>query len=352
MNSRERMLAAINHQPVDRVPTDIWATPEVFAKIHAHFGGPDVDIREHLGIDGFSGTGPTYIGPEIPMHADGATENMWGMRHIANNYSNGVYRVQSFYPLAAAQTIDDLEKYRWPSADWYDYSGMHEVALKRHGTRLVQCGYMAPFLFHNLLRGLELSLMDPFEDAAFTHHLIGRICDFFYEHHRRMFEACRGLIDVAQVTDDLGTQAGPMISVETYNIFYRPHHQRFMKLCREFNIKVFHHDDGACRPFIPGLIEDGINILNPIQWRCPGMDVAALKKDFGKQICFHGGVDNQVTLPHGSVEDVRAEVRHLIDTLASDKTGFILAPCHNFQMVTPMENILAMYDEARRYGTF
>ena len=351
MTPRLRMLAAINHQPLDRIPTDFWATPEVFEKLQAHFG-PGVDIRDPLGIDGFAGTGPTYIGPAVPTHTDGTTENMWGMRHTKVHYGAGTYNEQIFWPLAHARTIDDLEKFRWPTADWYDYSTMHADVLPRHAKRAVQCGYMAPFLLHNLLRGLELSLMDPFEDPEFTHHLINRICDFYYDHHRRMFEACKGLIDVAQVTDDLGTQSGPMISLETYNTFYRPHHQRFIKLCREFNIKVFHHDDGAIRPFIPGLIDDGIDILNPIQWRCPGMEVTALKKDFGHKLCFHGGVDNQETLPHGTPDQVRAEVRHLIDTLASDKTGFILAPCHNFQAITPIENILAMYDEARTYGTF
>jgi len=345
------MLAAINHQPLDRVPLDIWATPEVFQKLQAHFGS-NADIYDSLSIDGFATVNAAYVGPALPTHSDGATENMWGMRHIKVNYGTGSYNEQCFFPLAHARTIDDLEKYRWPSTDWFDYSGMRMDAAAKHSQRLVMCGYMAPFYFHNLLRGLEQSLMDPIEDPEFTHHLLGRICDFFYEHHRRMFEACRGLIDVAQVTDDLGTQTGPMISLDTYRSFYRPHHQRFINLCHEFNIKVFHHDDGAIRSFLPDLVADGINILNPIQWRCPGMALAGLKKDFGQKICFHGGVDNQETLPHGTPDQVRAEVRLLIDTLASDRTGYILAPCHNLQPVTPIENILAMYDEARAYGVF
>jgi len=214
----------------------------------------------------------------------------------------------------------------------------------------VQCGYMAPFYFHNLLRGLEQSLIDPLLDPEFTHYLVGRISDFFYAQHRRMFESCEGLIDVAQVTDDLGSQTGPLISMELYKEFYAPHHKRFIDLCHEFGVKVFHHDDGSCRPFLPLLMEMGIDILNPIQWTCPGMDMKELKAEFGRKICFHGAIENQRILPFGTPEEVRAEVRHCIDALASDGTGYILAPCHNLQVVSPVENIIAMYDEAWKYG--
>ena len=94
----------------------------------------------------------------------------------------------------------------------------------------------------------------------------------------------------------------------------------------------------------------GIDILNPIQWTCPGMDMAELKREYGGHLCFHGGVENQRILPFGTPDEVRAEVRHCIDALAGDGTGYILAPCHNLQVVSPVENILAMYDEAWNYG--
>jgi uroporphyrinogen decarboxylase len=209
---------------------------------------------------------------------------------------------------------------------------------------------MAPFYFHNLLRGLEQSLLDPLLEPELTHEIVTRISDFFYEYHRRVFEACEGLIDVAQVTDDLGSQTGPLISMDLYREFYAPQHKRFIDLCHNFGIKVFHHDDGSCRLFLPLLVEMGIDILNPIQWTCPGMDMESLKAEFGRKICFHGAVENQRILPFGTPDEVRAEVRHCLDALASDGTGYILAPCHNLQVNTPVENIIALYDEAWRYG--
>lgn len=349
MNSRERILAAINRQPVDRIPTDIWATGEVWAKLRRHFG-ENADLYAQLHLDGFAWVGADYIGPALPEMPKGESADFWGMRHRRTPHEGGAYDEQYFCPLASAQTIDDLKQYAWPQADWFDYSKMRAKAAEGHKTHAVQCGYMAPFYLHNLLRGLEQSLVDPLLDAEFTHYLVGRISDFFYEQHRRMFQACQGLIDVAQVTDDLGSQTGPLISMELYKEFYAPHHKRFIDLCHEFGIKVFHHDDGSCRPFLPLLVEMGIDILNPIQWTCPGMDMAELKSAFGKNICFHGAIENQRILPFGTPEEVRAEVRHCMDALASDGTGYILASCHNLQVVSPVENIIAMYDEAWKYG--
>ena len=349
MNSRERMLAAINRQPVDRIPTDMWATGEVWAKLRNHFG-ENADIYELFHLDGFAGVGPEYIGPPLPVMPAGESVDFWGIRTKQVPHDGGVYAEQSFSPLASAQSIDDLNVFPWPSADWFDYSKVRAKAEEYGKIRAVQSGYMAPFYYHNLLRGLEQSLVDPLLDPEFTHFLVGRIADFFYDHHRRIYEACDGLIDVAQVTDDLGSQSGPLISLELYKEFYAPHHKRFIDLCHEFGIKVFHHDDGSCRPFLPGLVEMGIDILNPVQWSCPGMDMVELKAEFGKRICFHGAIENQRILPFGTPAEVRAEVRHCIDALASDGTGYILAPCHNLQVITPVENIIAMYDEAWRYG--
>jgi len=349
MNSRERMLAAINHQRPDRIPTDIWATPETWAKLRRHFG-ETADLRSILHIDGFAWAAPKYIGPELPPVGVGETINYWQIRDKAINYGGGEYSETSQSPLASAQTIDDLEAFPWPRREWFDFSVMAEPLRQGQQKQATQVGYQAPFYYHNQLRGLEQSLIDPLVDPEFTHHLLGRLTDSFLSIHRGMFEACGHLLDVTQVTDDYGMQTGPMISMETFGAFYKPCLKKMIDLAKEFGIKVFHHDDGAMRAFLPELIELGIDILNPVQWRCPGMECDGLKRDFGKKICFHGGIDNQQTLPFGTASDVRKEVRAVIDALAGDGTGYIFAPCHNIQVVSPVENVIAMYDEAWKYG--
>jgi len=110
---------------------------------------------------------------------------------------------------------------------------------------------------------------------------------------------------------------------------------------------VFHHDDGAIFSLIPDLIDMGIDVLNPIQWRCKGMDRRAIGAQFGAKLCFHGGVDNQYTLPFGTADDVREEVAYNLRTLGCTGTGYIIAPCHNIQANTSIENILALYQAPR-----
>jgi uroporphyrinogen decarboxylase len=186
MNSRERMLAAINRQPIDRIPTDIWATDEVWAKLGQLFGDRS-DTMAALHIDGMGYPNPVYVGPPMPAMPEGESANFWGMRHKLVPHGGGAYSEQYFYPLAAAQIIRDLDDYAWPTTDWFDYSGMKREAAAARRDRAVQCGYMAPFYYHNLLRGLELSLEDVLLEPELTHGIVGRIGDFFHAHHRRMF---------------------------------------------------------------------------------------------------------------------------------------------------------------------
>jgi len=125
--------------------------------------------------------------------------------------------------------------------------------------------------------------------------------------------------------------------------------KRMVDLVHEAGAFVFHHSDDAIRRIIPTMIDIGIDVLNPIQWRCKGMDRKALKRDFGGKLIFHGGVDNQQTLAFGSVEDVESEVIENLSVLGQGG-GYILAPCHNIQTVSPPENIVAMYETGYEYG--
>jgi uroporphyrinogen decarboxylase len=120
-------------------------------------------------------------------------------------------------------------------------------------------------------------------------------------------------------------------------------------LSHQFGAKVYHHDDGAIRPLIPELLEIGVDLLNPVQWRCKGMDREGLARDFGDRVVFHGAVDNQHTLPFGTPEDVRQQVRENIEIFGGGK-GYVVAPCHNLQANTPTENVVAMYAAVEEFG--
>ena len=346
MNHRDRILAAVNHQPVDEFPTDIWAVPELWAKLEQHFDTQDrMEIYDHLGIDGIMFIGPEYIGPE-PKKEEVYFENEWGFGYSLQEYQGGEYYEQTYFPLAEAETIDDLKAYQWPDPDWYDYDAIKKQAAK-YSERAICSGYYCMFYYHNQLRGLEEFFMDPAIRPEFTRYLLDRLEEFFYEYHRRSFEAAADVIDLTQVTDDFGSQSSLLISPRTFDKVYRPYIQKAIDLAKSYDIQVFHHDDGDIRKLLPRLVEMGMDVLNPIQWRCGDWDLDWLKDEFGQDLCFHGGIDNQHTLPFGTADDVVEEVRRIKNTLGKNGTGLVIGPCHNIQAITPIENVIAMYKTAK-----
>jgi uroporphyrinogen decarboxylase len=162
--------------------------------------------------------------------------------------------------------------------------------------------------------------------------------------------AAAGCIDIASIANDMGSQLDLLFSLPTIRKLFLPGIRRLAGLARENGAVVYLHSDGAIRKALPDLIDAGVQIYNPVQWRCKGMDRAGLKRDFGDRLVFHGGVDNQYTLFSGTVEEVREEVRENIAILGAGG-GYILAPCHALQTVSPPENVVAMYAAGLEYGS-
>jgi len=347
MNHYERVLAAIEQRAIDRFPTDIWCVQEVRERLLAYCGAEEWSaVLDALDIDGIIHLAPPYIGPQPPDLGEALRQDEWGFVSRRQDYATGVYWEQVGYPLAEAETIADLDAYAWPDPEDYDYSALPDLCARWSG-RAVEVGYTAIFYWHNRLRGLALSLMDLALKPEFSRHLIRRIAEFFYEYHGRCYEAAGEAMQLTQVTDDFGSQKGLLISRAMIAEYYEEYIRRAIAQAKGYGIKVFHHDDGAILSLIPDLIAWGIDVLNPIQWRCAGMDREVIGREFGGRVCFHGGMDNQETLPFGAVADVRAELADNLRMLGASGTGYIIAPCHNIQANTPIENILALYEAPR-----
>jgi uroporphyrinogen decarboxylase len=144
------------------------------------------------------------------------------------------------------------------------------------------------------------------------------------------------------ISDDIAGQKSLLLSPRMWQRHLQPRLKRWCELIHAHGLRVFYHTDGAARPLLKPILDCGVDVLNPIQHACPGMDLAGLKREFGSRIIFHGGVDNQEALPRGTPERVRAEVRECLRTLGAGREGFICCSCHNVQAGTPLENILAM----------
>ena len=275
--------------------------------------------------------------------------DLWGIRYQQVDYGTGTYGEAVHHPLAQVDNVKEIDAYRWPSSDDFDYSPIAEWLAKDDGYRIIQGAYYEPFLLYCSLRGMEQAYEDLLANEEIAEAILGRIFDFFYAHNRRIFEAGRGKIDLTYVAEDLGSQTGPLMSPDTYRRFLMPRQKKMADLARSYGAHVFYHTDGAARVFIPDLINVvGIEVLNPIQWRCPTMERETLVRDYGGKIAFHGGIDNQQTLPFGTPEDVRREVRECAEIFKDAR--WICAPCHNIQPVTPTGNIVAMYETIREIG--
>jgi len=346
MTPRERWLAVLNHQKPDRVPMDYWATAEATEKLMRHLGCENERaLFKRLHIDRVMSVGP--IPYELGFLKEG--EDIFGCRYKDVNYGTGVYSECIYHPLAKYETLAEIEReYKWPSLDWFDYSGIPDRIVGKEDYP-IQGGGSEPFLIYKSLRGQEQAFMDLILNPEIVHFCLDKLFDLAYQNTLRIYEQIPGKVMLSYVAEDMGAQEDLMYSPAQIREFLLPRMKRMMDLAHEAGAFVFHHSDGAVRKIIPDMITTGIDILNPIQWRCKGMEREGLKRDFGDKVVLHGGVDNQYTLAFGSVEEVRQEVRDNLRILG-EGGGYILAPCHNIQAVSPVRNIVAMYEEGYANG--
>ena len=346
MTPRQRWVSLLEGRRPDRIPTDYQATAEVTARLLRDLQCADEPaLWRKLNVDK-----RMYVCPR-PTRGDRDDDptDMWGVRYKNVDYGAGHYLTPVGYPLADVQSPDDVHGHQWPDPDDFDYSAVSEGVDTADRNYPIHAGCYEPFLLYGYMRGLEKAYMDLMLHEDVADAILGHIFDFHYEYHRRTFTAGSGRIDTMYVAEDLGSQTGALMSLETYRRFLLPNQIKMADLARSFGIHVMYHTDGAARQFLGDLIDRvGIEILNPVQWRCPGMEREGLVRDFGERIVFHGSIDNQQTLAFGSVDDVISEVRQSIEIYRPAR--WICAPCHNIQPISPTENIVAMYEAIHEYG--
>jgi uroporphyrinogen decarboxylase len=345
MTPRERWLAVFARQKPDRVPTDYWATPEATRKLMRNLGcRTRRQMLDRLRVDYEVWLRPPYVGPRLPRMQD-----EFGRRFRSVDYGTGAYRECVHFPLAGFKTVEEIEKsYAWPTADWWDFSDIPRQ-IRKNETHPVRGGGSEPFLIYKELRGMEQAFVDLVENPEIAHYCLAKLFDLAYETSLRIYEAVPGRVDISYIAEDMGGQTDLMLSVRHIREFLLPGMKRMIDLAHQAGAHAFHHNDGSCWRIIPEMIELGIDLLNPLQWRCPGMERERLKREFGPKVVLHGGMDNQYTLPFGTVEEVRCEVENNLRILG-EGGGYILAPCHNIQALTPVENVLAMYETAYQLG--
>ena len=363
MTSRERVALALAHREPDRVPVDYWATDDVTARLVEHFGlsGREA-LLERLGVDFRYIEGPRYIGPEPIVRDDGSVEDHWGVPRVRVEIDSAegtsAYRDVIDFPLAGATSLDEVRDYpKWPSPDWFDYGCVREQCAAARATgkvvvfmgdRMNRCAQLKPAMY---VRGVEQILLDLALNPDIAEDILQRVAAFYLDYERRTLEAADGGIDIVFTGDDFGTQNGPFVSPEMWRRFLGPGFKAFIDLAHRYGCKVAHHTCGSIAPLIPDFIDSGLDVLNPLQPDVHDMDHRAVKRRFGDRLAFHGSISIQRTLPFGSPDDVRAEVRDRVEALAPGG-GFIFCTAHNIQADTPLANVEALFDAYHALGRY
>lgn len=370
MKSRERVLRALRHQEVDRVPIDLGGTQNSTMCAGAYenfkrFLGVEAPTRElsrvfetvimdeavlsRLPVD----TRAVFARPPAVSTTrwldDRTFEDEWGIRY--RRAADGVQYDPVGHPLAEA-TLADLDRYQGPDVEDHSrYAGLREIARDLHeNTDYAVCASTADTTIFDkawMLRGMAQFLTDLLLDPPFAFALLEKVADIQSRRQAAFLREVGPYIDVTLVADDMGTQRGPIIRPELYRKMIKPFHRRYIQVVRQHTAAVIHnHACGSIFDLVEDYIEIGIDVLNPMQIAANKMSADNLYAHFHGRMAFWGGIDTQRILPRGTPDEVRQAVRDTMAAMHSLDGGHVLGAVHNVQDDVPPENVWAMLEEA------
>lgn len=357
MTSRDRVLTALTRGIPDRVPIDYMANPGIDGRLKTHFGlaADDTEgLKRRLGVD-FREVRARYTGPrlhvEIPeRHVD----PLWGRRTRWIEHGSGGYWDYCDFPLRDADA-DAIRAWPVPSPDDYDYGGFADEVARRRAEE-VAVVYGNPGLGDlinstGMVRSMEQVLVDMAlaDEAGLL--LFDRKVEHELEVMRRSLEIAGDGIDVIWMGEDLGTQRGPLLSLETYRAHIRPRHQRFVDLARQHGKPVMIHSCGSSSWAYDDFIDMGIAAVDTLQPEATDMAPAYLKERFGDRLAFHGCISTAGEVATGTVEQIVEVCRGTLATMMPGG-GYCFAPTHQLQDDSPTENVVAMYETALDAGRY
>ena len=377
MTHRERVLTALKRQPPDRVPVDLGGTLASTINVHTYrrlmallgFGEdpavsfvsrrsssvlPDERLLRHLDVDCRAVVlGSPDVNPEREL-PDGSLSDEW--QTLWKHVGEGQHFINVHGPFVGKEPDPALvAAFPWPNP--LDPGRFRALRSQAQTLRMASDAALILVLgvgaVHQIqfMRGYAAALEDLIAAPDFVQAFLERYADFWTCMTERALETVGDLVDLTMFGDDLGTQQGPVMSPALYRRLIKPTHARMVQAVKKFRKPVLLHSCGSVAAFIPDLIEIGIDALHPVQVTARDMDTAHLKREFGRDMAFWGGIDTHRVLPRGTTAEVREEVRKRIADLAPGG-GYVLGAVHNIQAEVPVENILAMVEAAKEFGRY
>jgi uroporphyrinogen decarboxylase len=392
MNHRERVIAALNHQEPDRIPVDLGGMRSTgimalaYADLKTHLGISQGDIyvydtgqqlayveepvRREFGCDvvpldgGLLQGWRDYVLPngtkakicasfQTEPDGEGGEYALDGTgRRVAHRPAASLYFDEVFHPLQNVTSLEELEGHEWPRAtdEWLALLQSEAHRLYIETDYAIMGAFGGAFLEGGQgLRGWANFMMDLAGNRAFAEGLLDRMLEHYLADVELYLEAVGEYIQIIQMGGDLGTQTGPQLRPDMYHEIIQPRQKALWGRIHELapDVAVFLHSCGSIYDYIPGLVDAGCDVLNPVQISAKGMDPAILKDEFGDELCFWGGgCDTQKVLPFGTPEQVYAHTRRNVE-IFKPGGGFVFCQVHNIQASVPPENIVAMYQAVR-----
>ena len=342
MISKERVYCALQRRPADRVPVFMWYHPQTTKRLGEILEIPAKYVPLAMGDD----IRQAWVSNNHAM--EGIVHERDGQSHV-DDWGIEWTRIDGFnqiskYPMADADE-KQLAEYKFPFDRIDSLVSLMEPVMEFKDDYFIGCD-VSPCVFELYwrLRGMEKTLMEIALEPVPAQEMLKRSADFSIELSER---ACRRFeLDWLWLGDDAAGQRSMLMRPDTWRQMVKPLLKQNAEVGKRHGVYVAFHSCGAIRPIIADLIEIGIDVLNPIQCNCPGMEPLELKREFGKDLAFMGGIDTQGLLPNGTASQVRKATAELLEGMTADGGGYILAASHAVPPETPDENIFAMYDEA------
>lgn len=362
MNSKDRVKKILSHTNADRIPRDFWTTAQTDKNL---INMLEVNNREEIlklfKIDFRHLQGPRYIGPMLKKLPDGTFEDIWGTLFkneyikVNNNVENVINIINS--PLSKFETLNDIKKYKhWPSPDWFDYSSILEQCENNNndkvlvftGDRLNRVCQLKTAIY---LRGMDNFLIDMYLNEKIFSHIISKIKEFYCEYMMRILKAANGKIDIFMTGDDFGMQRNTIMDNRDWKKHFKPGFKKYIDIIHDFNVMAMHHSCGSIYKLIPEFIDCNLDILQSLQPDAGEMNFKKIKKTYGKFISFQGGIGIQKNLPFGKPEDIKIEVKNIMNIM-KENGGYIACTAHNIQADTPYINIISLIEAYDKYGKY
>jgi len=359
MNSKERVLTAVNHKEPDTMPRLSSFTPEFASKLREHFGMKNELFNPHGGSEHEL---EIRLGNDILLTAQGFANSYykslekdyvgewgvgWKIAEYKTKNGSGRYTEVAKHPLGEDDAINSYVPPDPGDEKRYEPS---KKLIEEYGKEYPIMGVIVCTIFETAwaLRGMDKLMID----FMTNEELANRILDIPFNYHlyagKKLVEMG---VDIIWTGDDIGGQNGMLMSPDTWRKYLKPRMARLFQELKAINpdLKIAYHSDGEFYPVMDELVEIGLDILNPVQPKC--IDPYYLKKRYGKNLSFWGSVDIQETLPFGTPEEIINEVRERIKIMGPGG-GFIISPTHHVQIDTSVENFFAFWNAVERYGKY